>query len=549
MRHFTMERRLGRCWIESALLVAAWVLSGLWPCHPAIAAEMIPPDRRIDWSPGVPGGIPTYPVALNVKDAPYSAKGDGVADDTAAIQRAINDCPAGKAVFLPEGTFRTTAVLEIKAKGIVLRGAGPQKTRIRCEGATGNIVTIFHYSALTNFPVVAGYKKGSTTVTLASTPNFGVGAHVMIDQENDPTVCLDMKGYQKRTLAQMAIVTAVRDKKVTINRPLYYTFDPKQDLKLSVFPGCFKAGIEDLCVERAVDAGYDNILINCAAYCWIKNLESCKAQKFHVRLLSAYGCEVRDSYFHDGWDGGGGADYGVCCFQRSGDNLIENNVFSRCRHAMIMEYGGCGNVYAYNYSRDPIHQKQEQTDWLMSDMALHGGHPFMNLYEGNIAAHLDCDNYLGGSRDNTFFRNYVERKTSMATVRWGVWAVEVQKNNLYVNVVGNVLGKPPANITRPFDAWRIGYDRLLEEIDPRVAATLLRHGNYNEATQQVEWDGRIKDRKLPASLYLKAKPAFFGDNPWPAIGPDVEPHVGFLPARDRYERELSKAAVSAGPTK
>ena len=127
MRHFTMERRLGRCWIESALLVAAWVLSGLWPCHPAIAAEMIPPDQRIDWSPGVPGGIPTYPVALNVKDAPYSAKGDGVADDTAAIQRAINDCPAGKAVFLPEGTFRTTAVLEIKAKGIVLRGRGHRR--------------------------------------------------------------------------------------------------------------------------------------------------------------------------------------------------------------------------------------------------------------------------------------------------------------------------------------------------------------------------------------------------------------------------------------
>ncbi len=109
-----------------------------------------------------------------------------------------------------------------------------------------------------------------------------------------------------------------------------------------------------------------------------------------------------------------------------------------------------------------------------------------------------------------------------------------------MNVVGNVLASPPENITRPFDAWRIGYDRLLEEIDPRVAATLLRHGNYNEATRQVEWDGKIKERTLPASLYLKAKPAFFGDHPWPAIGPDVEPHAGFLPAKDRYDREPRK---------
>jgi hypothetical protein len=77
MKRFTMERWLGYCRIDLALLVAASVLSGLCPCRPAVAAGIIPPDRRIDWSPGIPGGIPTYPVALNVKDAPYSVKGDG----------------------------------------------------------------------------------------------------------------------------------------------------------------------------------------------------------------------------------------------------------------------------------------------------------------------------------------------------------------------------------------------------------------------------------------------------------------------------------------
>ncbi len=189
----------------------------------------------------------------------------------------------------------------------------------------------------------------------------------------------------------------------------------------------------------------------------------------------------------------------------------------------------------------------DKTDFMMSDIALHGGHPYMNLFEGNVAAHIDCDNVLGSSRHNTYFRNLIERK-SIPTVKWGAWAVEVQMNNLYENFLGNVFARPPANVA-PCDAWRIGYDKLTNTVDPRVAETLLRHGNVDEVSGKTEWDGKIHDRTLPASLYLKTKPVFFGDHPWPAIGPDVEPHAGFLPAKDRYERELSKAAASTGATK
>lgn len=44
---------------------------------------------------------------VSVKDAPYNAKGDGVADDTAAIQAAIN---AVQKVYLPPGTYRVRSL-------------------------------------------------------------------------------------------------------------------------------------------------------------------------------------------------------------------------------------------------------------------------------------------------------------------------------------------------------------------------------------------------------------------------------------------------------
>lgn len=64
---------------------------------------------------------------LNVKD--FGAAGDGVVDDTAAIQAAMD---AGLAVFIPAGTYRITAPLVIASDGQVLFGNSEADTIISC---------------------------------------------------------------------------------------------------------------------------------------------------------------------------------------------------------------------------------------------------------------------------------------------------------------------------------------------------------------------------------------------------------------------------------
>jgi hypothetical protein len=56
----------------------------------------------------------------------YGAKGDGITDDTTAIQAAINACPSGGTVFLPNGIYRVTQTL-VKTNTSIpwfLRGVG-----------------------------------------------------------------------------------------------------------------------------------------------------------------------------------------------------------------------------------------------------------------------------------------------------------------------------------------------------------------------------------------------------------------------------------------
>lgn len=50
---------------------------------------------------------------INVKKAPYNAKGDGVTDDTEAIQQALSDYPnQNKIIYLPKGTYLVSNQLQ-----------------------------------------------------------------------------------------------------------------------------------------------------------------------------------------------------------------------------------------------------------------------------------------------------------------------------------------------------------------------------------------------------------------------------------------------------
>ncbi|MEV7675094.1 glycosyl hydrolase family 28-related protein [Streptomyces sp. NPDC088752] len=64
---------------------------------------------------------------INVKDKAYGAKGDGSTNDTTAIQAAIDACPPGGVVYLPQGRYRTSAPLVVPPT-ITVRGAHASMT-------------------------------------------------------------------------------------------------------------------------------------------------------------------------------------------------------------------------------------------------------------------------------------------------------------------------------------------------------------------------------------------------------------------------------------
>ena len=81
------------------LLLLSYIVTLLQGPASCLAGSLqIPSGRTIHWAPGLEfrGGIPQRTVLINVKNAPYNAKGDGVTDDTKAIQRALNAAAANQ---------------------------------------------------------------------------------------------------------------------------------------------------------------------------------------------------------------------------------------------------------------------------------------------------------------------------------------------------------------------------------------------------------------------------------------------------------------------
>jgi hypothetical protein len=316
------------------------------------------------------------------------------------------------------------------------------------------------------------------------------------------------------------------------------------------------------------------VLLN-AAYSWIRNVESDGSPVtgrgmvgHHVDLQSCYRCVVRDSHVHGASDvvEGGGA-YGISILAQSSECLVENNVIHDLNKPLLTQASGGGNVIAYNYVDDAWTRAAPHLQETTIDGG-HGAFPHMELFEGNWAAHLGTSAVWGNSGWLTFFRNHasgVQRRGATVRERRDVAAVGLEARGVGINVVGNVLGAPglglryeiaadPPGTDRPA-VYRLGHradagdgggdpDRYEDPRRPgSTASTLLRHGNFDHATGDVVWDPRIPARDLPPSLYLREKPAFFGDRRWPWVEPAGREKLFVLPAKERFEAWVRRPAI------
>lgn len=551
-------------------------------------AEIIGPDRRITWTPGVAGGIPHRTTVC----ATLSPSGG---DDATAIANAVKKCPAEQVVQLTAGTFTLSGSISI-SKNITLRGMGQNNTILMVTGTGNQKVSMGGSGGMTaSIAVTGGYTRGSTSIIVADASAITAGNFLLIDQKNDNSTttvnqigtggacgwCNDLddgSGDGTRALGQLIKVTGKSGNRLTLEKGLYWNY------VAAAAPGVRKltsmvarAGIEDLQITQGNTYPVKKLLnMQHCSNCWVKNVELKNGKQRHLEVVYSYQFEVRDSYFHlaDSY----GQDHGYCVslWDGSTDGLIENNIMATCLLAVAFNGPCTGNVIAYNYSTDVRYTIS--STFQEGDFATHGAHPYFNLFEGNLGIMAQHDNYWGSSSHNVWFRNRLVGWQPGKTDDLHAALLDAQQT--YLTFVGNILGTPAIkpsyvryeteNLTadcyanKP-DIYKLGYqggtgDCSASGNDPKTKATILRHGNYDYYNKAVVWEPAIADRSIPNSLYLSGKPGWWGNLTWPPVNPTADPSTFrsiTIPAKERYRGAVvttPPAAItymvksSAGPT-
>lgn len=360
-------------------------LSQLW----GVRGELWDPKGRLpDFSyAGYQRGekaIPSYPITANVKD--FGAIGDGKTDDTHAFQAAIAATSSG-AVWVPEGTYRITDYLYIRKSGIVLRGAGPEKTILyfpkslseitarTSETSSGQPTTAysFDYAFITIegklgkrllANPIAGALRGDKTIRIHDTRAFKTGQEIVIRVHEDQAQTLktflyandsaDISKGKPLDTQMVARITQVGPHDIIIDRHL--RFDLRQEWRPEIVafePTTVESGVENLGMSfpdlpylgHFNERGFNAIEFRSVAHSWAKNIHIHNADMgvlFKDAMFTTADAIQMTSF------SGRGAMQGHHAFQAkdSQDNLIINfNLHVKFVHDLSVE-DASGNVFA-----------------------------------------------------------------------------------------------------------------------------------------------------------------------------------------------------------
>ena len=497
----------------------------------AFAADPVPAGRLVSggrWQGlvGVAGGIPNRTTQFGGTIAPYSGSAN-------TINSALASCPDNQVVQLGAGTFNLSSSVNIAKSRVTLRGAvnsnGAPTTILNFTGGSSGLIMfearggwdLANTGSFTTANVSGGVSRGSTTITLASTPSsLVVGQFMLISAPRSSTVTgggwADLFG--SRPFTQMVRVTGKNGNDVSFAPAINadYLSGSVQAHWRGAGDSVRLSGIENLSLTRS-GAGGHYVRFSGADECWAENIKSygVPSGTYHYFPYLAYRCEIRHcdmAHMSDLTN----STYCVSAVHSS-QLLIEDNYFHDIPNVMPM-FGLSGSAFSYNYVNDLPYSP---SGWLSQIVFFHGSHNHYNLFEGNWCA-SSYNDAGGGSRNNLWFRNRMRGWDAAGPKNGNTEPMSLCDNHSNVTMAGNVLGENGVHTSMQsvFSGEDNFPNTVIYNLHNTPAASIVKVGNYNTVNDGVPSTEAVgAGDSLPASYLYSSKPAWFGSLPWPWCNP------------------------------
>lgn len=234
-------------------------------------------------------------------------------DSTEAFKKAIEH---GGVIEIPAGKFYISDILWIKKSGVVLRGAGRDKTFIiptkdledvrpnMSSTTSGRATSGYSWSGgflwikgstktLHNSEIISEAKRNGESFSVKDAKGFkeGMLVHVLVTDDDQQSLIHHLyagdpgdiqKVKRNRTLRFSSRIKSLSKKTITLERPLPYDLRPEWKPRLShISPTVQECGIENLTIHfkptpyqgHFTETGKNGIAINSGYHCWIRNVQ------------------------------------------------------------------------------------------------------------------------------------------------------------------------------------------------------------------------------------------------------------------------------------
>jgi hypothetical protein len=471
-------------------------------------SQTLPSSRSVDWKLA---GLRDTTTAgfIEIEMLNEGVVGNGLVPNDSIVNEVLSAVTDSGAILLfPSGDFLFNETIDLP-NNIVIKGDGAESTTFTFDlGGSGHSFRVQGENINAASTSLLDFAAKDDEYIFVDDPTlFSEGDWIRILQNDSNLVT---SSWANKTVGQVVQISSIVNQKLFLESPLRMDYDTVRTPYIVKMNPAKNVGIECLKIHRldnTAPSQSSNIHFSYAVNCWVNGIESENCTFSHVEARRSSNIHISKSYFHHGFEyGGGGRAYGVMLHITSNECMVENNIFEHLRHSMIVQAGANGNVFAYNYSHDPYWSSTPNNS--AGDAVLHGNYTYANLFEQNICQNIVIDNSHGPNGPyNTMLRNRSEK--------YGIFFSATNSPDQ------NFLGNEITNTGLPYSL--INYTIL--------GSGHFIHGNNNKGTIHPSGTEVLSD----SSYAYDQMPDFLTTTDWAGIGTPNPFESGTIPAHERYE--------------
>ncbi|MGK0384662.1 MAG: hypothetical protein ACJAVL_001406, partial [Bacteroidia bacterium] len=273
-------------------------------------SQTLEPERVTAWETA---GLTTelYSPTNQVLITDFGGDNTGVNSTNSAYSNAIASLNGNPGtIYFPQGEFLFTSTLSIP-DSVFLKGASTETTLKFDLGGTGDLIRINGTIVSTEYALEQNGIKGNYEIELNDASELETGDVIRLYQFDEDYM---FSSWAYGSLGQVIEITEITGNVLTLADPLNHNYPLSRNPFIKKLNPVKAAGIECLKITRedATTDQTDNINVNYAFNCVIRNVEIENSNFAHIGISSSAHIQIEGCYLHHAHAyGGGGQGYGV----------------------------------------------------------------------------------------------------------------------------------------------------------------------------------------------------------------------------------------------